>query len=558
LSKDRGRGALEREVLEREALGGLRPAAWVLAGLYAVFSLTHAVFLEGAVRRAMVPLTAAEAALVLSFLASWKVRPPEPRAAHAWTLALGGVALLNSGALLLLTGDPKQATNLFFLVIGGGFLLLRRPHFAAYAAASGAVFALAAAAGPPSPDWTHYGFGMLSAAALAAVLHVVRRASALRLDRALREAREGEARLRTVLTGSPLALVAADRDGVVTLAGGRALGLAGLRPEDLVGREVRELYRGHPGLPMLETALAGEPVAATVEEAGHVFDVQLTPQPGGGMVGVATDVTHRRTAEEARRQAQRDADEAARLRELDRLRTAFVNVAAHELNTPLTPIRMQLSLVDTPDPERRSRAVRILRRNVDRLSRVVQDLVTVNRLQQGRLEVRPAAIDLAAVARGSADSFQDAAASRGVALRVDAPPAPAWGDAEKLQQVVDNLLANALKFTPAGGTVEVQVQAAAGDRGVRVAVRDSGAGIAAEDLPRLFRPFSQLEAGRERGGTGLGLHLSAAIVEAHGGRIWAESAGPGRGSAFTFELPGRPQAAGAAPAPAAPPGPGPG
>lgn len=522
-------------VLDREVLVGLRASAWVLATLYLLFTMTHQAFLQAGAREVMVPLTFAEMVAILLLLGMWSIWPPSPAAAHRWILVLGGLALLNSGALLALTGEPKQATNLYFLAIGGGFLLLRRAYFAAYTAAVVAVF-VAVAADAPSPEWTHYVFGMLSAVALAVVLHVVHRATTLRLDRARQLAQERERHLRTILTGAPLALFAVDAKGTFTLAEGRGMASVGLKTEDLVGRSAFEAFAGHPNLPALREVLAGKRTRITAEQGGRLFDVEFTPLPDGGAVGVATDVTDRRLAEQARRAAESEADEANRLRELDHLRTSFVNVAAHELNTPLTPIRMQLALLGNEDPARRARALAILRRNVDRLSRIVRDLVTVNRLQQGRLDMRPGPTDLAEVVRQGVESFRDAAATGGIDLRHDVKRAVSLvADADRLQQVVDNLLANAVKFTQRGGAVEVRLRHAKGL--ARVEVQDDGPGIAAEDLSRLFRPFSQLEAGRERGGTGLGLHLSREIVEAHGGRIWAESPGPGLGSTFVVELP---------------------
>jgi PAS domain S-box-containing protein len=531
--------ASPRPVLDNEALVGVRPTAWILVGIYALFTLAY-LALDPADRRIMVPATLVHALVCLGLLAAWRRWPPRPAAAHAWVFLLGCLALSNSALLLALTDDPKQTTNLFLLLIGAGFLMLRRPYFVAFAGAVLAVFGAAILLAPASVQWAHYAFAMVAASGLASVLHGVRRASTLRLDRARQKAEQSERHLRTVLTAAPLVLFATDGEGVFVLAEGKGLEGLGLRPQDLLGRKITEVFAHSSAIPAVRQALAGQPASATVEEGGRLFDVTYTPLPSGGIVGLATDVTDRRSAEQATQHAALQTAEADRLRELDRMRSAFVNIAAHELNTPLTPIQMQLALVDTPDPERREKAARILRRNVGRLARIVNDLVAVNRLQQGRLHLRPAPIDLAVVAQESVDSFRDSAASHGVRLALDAPAAvPAWGDPERLHQVVDNLLSNALKFTPAGGAIQVRVTAGADE--AQVEVSDTGAGIAAADLPKLFQAFSQLEAGRQRGGTGLGLHLSQGIVQAHGGRIRVDSRGPGQGTTFTFTVPRAPQ-----------------
>src|SRR5688500_4939482 len=119
-----------QEVLDREALAGLRPAAWTLAALYLPFSVSHAVALSGLARLVLVPLTVAELALYLALLAWWRSHPPRPRSAHAWLMGLGLLALANSGALLVTTGEPRQTTNLLFLAIGGGYLFLRGAYLA--------------------------------------------------------------------------------------------------------------------------------------------------------------------------------------------------------------------------------------------------------------------------------------------------------------------------------------------------------------------------------------------------------------------------------------------
>lgn len=547
--------AADGDVLDREARGGLRPAAWTLAILYLPFSVSHALVQTGLARAVMVPLTAGEMVLYLGLLWWWRRHPPRTSRSHAWLLVVGLMALANSGALMVLTGEPRQATNLLFLAIGGGYLFLRWQYLAVYVGAILAPYAATVLRNPSSPEWLHYHYAMTSAIALAVVLHVVRVASTLRLEGARREAETKSSQLRTVLTGAPLILFALDRDGTLRLAEGQGLAALGLRPGDVVGRSVYDMYAHNEALTTaVREALAGRSTAATVEEGGRMLDAHWTPLADGGIVGVATDVTDRRRAEEERVRADAKAREAEQLRVLDRLRMTFVNTAAHELNTPLTPIRLQLGLLERMDPAGQQRALSMVRRNVERLQRIVRDLLTMARLQEGRLTIRPARCDLAAVAKSSVESFADTAHLSDVRLRLEAPAAvPAWGEAERLQQVMDNLVANAVKFTAAGGSVTVRCR---GDGGRAVVeVVDTGVGIAQEDLERLFRPYGQLASGQERGGTGLGLYLTKALIDAHGGTVWAKSEGLGRGSTFGFEVPAEPPPTGAAtppPRPASP------
>jgi signal transduction histidine kinase len=246
----------------------------------------------------------------------------------------------------------------------------------------------------------------------------------------------------------------------------------------------------------------------------------------------------------ARERALREEAEAAkaRLEEVDRFRTQFVSVAAHELGNPLTPIALQLhilrsGLAGNPTPEQH-KALAMLGRNVDRLSSLVRDLLDAARLQAGRLPLAPVPLDLARAAREAAEAWQEPGRQAKVAVEVrSAGPLVVRADPRRVAQVLDNLLGNALKFTPAGGRVLVEARADGGE--ARVEVRDSGAGFPPADADRLFAPFERLGRGaaQDGGGTGLGLYVSRGIVEQHGGRIWASSEGPGRGAAVGFTLP---------------------
>lgn len=252
-----------------------------------------------------------------------------------------------------------------------------------------------------------------------------------------------------------------------------------------------------------------------------------------------------RLADEARRQELELAlAEAQKMREVSRvseLKTRFMNVAAHELATPLTPIVIQMRLLRpmaaAMAPEAR-KSVEILGRSLDRLNLLVRDILDGSRLQADKLPLAADDIDLGALLAAGTESYLSAAGAAGVRLELHAPPGlQVRGDASRLHQVVANLLGNALKFTPAGGSVRVEARREGAE--VRVEVTDTGAGFPPDQVELLFQPFSQLhESSPDRGrGTGLGLYIVRGIVERHGGHIGARSRGPGSGATFWFTLP---------------------
>ncbi|HET6397929.1 MAG TPA: PAS domain-containing sensor histidine kinase, partial [Candidatus Thermoplasmatota archaeon] len=245
--------------------------------------------------------------------------------------------------------------------------------------------------------------------------------------------------------------------------------------------------------------------------------------------GSLRDVTMEREAEE----------QARRVRELEELaavRSRFLNQAAHELATPLTPIRLQLASLRHRLPG--EPRLPLLERNFERLGRLVQDLLDAARLQSGRLRVEMAQVPLAELVAGVRDSFADQAEREGIAITTECDGEPvAFGDRGRIEQVLWNLVHNALKFTPPGG--RVQMRAWRGDDGVVVEVRDDGVGLDEQQLGRLFQPFTQVHATTPKPatGSGLGLYIAQAIARQHGGEVEAESSGPGQGATFRLRLP---------------------
>ncbi|WP_020655461.1 ATP-binding protein [Massilia niastensis] len=230
----------------------------------------------------------------------------------------------------------------------------------------------------------------------------------------------------------------------------------------------------------------------------------------------------------------------AQLSMADRRKDEFLATLSHELRNPLAPMRSALDVLKlTSENGLDGRLLLAVDRQLRHLTRLVDDLMEISRITQGRMQLRRAPVELGAVVRGAA---QDMAATMEAAhhtLRLSLTQAPVVvdGDATRLSQVVLNLLANAAKYTPDGGLVELKLAREAGQ--AAITVRDSGIGIPPEALGTVFDMFSQLEPAleRSRGGLGIGLALVRSIVELHGGGIRADSAGPGQGSTFTVLLP---------------------
>jgi signal transduction histidine kinase len=227
-------------------------------------------------------------------------------------------------------------------------------------------------------------------------------------------------------------------------------------------------------------------------------------------------------------------------KEVERLKDEFISVVGHELRTPLTSIRGSLGLLEGglagELPGEAAEMVAIARSNTDRLVRLVTDILDIERIEAGRadLEQRPVPVrDLLDAARAVVQAVADEA---GVVLRVQDGGGVVAADPDRIVQALTNLLGNAIKFSPAGS--EVLASAAPAGAEMRFTVRDRGRGIPPDQLDAIFERFRQVDASdrREKGGTGLGLAIARAIVDEHGGRIWAESA-PGRGTAFHFTLP---------------------
>lgn len=271
------------------------------------------------------------------------------------------------------------------------------------------------------------------------------------------------------------------------------------------------------------------------------FSFQLVVSDGGGhVVAIARDITSRKLAELEREHLYGEALDAIRARD------EFLSIASHELRTPLSSLKLQMDILTQPPrgagphvpPELRPK-LEMAARQIDKLTRLISQLMDVSRITAGRLRLEPERVDLAAIARDVVARFrEDALKARcEVMLRADEPVRGTW-DPLRMEQVVTNLLSNALKFG-AGSPVEIEVSTAGSS--ARLFVRDHGVGISAEDIDRVFQRFERASSARSYAGMGLGLYIVRQIVEAHGGTVRVESQ-PGAGSRFSVELPLEPPA----------------
>jgi signal transduction histidine kinase len=302
----------------------------------------------------------------------------------------------------------------------------------------------------------------------------------------------------------------------------------GVTPERVSGRSVFEVFAHVPQLlAAVRRAMSGEATVTNAPIGSMTFELRCSPSLThdhriAGVVGIATDITER-----------------ARI---ERLKNEFVSIVSHELRTPLTSIRGSLGLLDGGIagalPGRAQDLVKIALTNTERLIRLVNDILDLDKIEMGRLELRSDSLEPAELADHAIAEIAAFAESSGVTLlREFSRTAEIRGDRDRILQVLINLLSNAIKFSKPGDAVRLVIEQQRIDA-VRFTIADEGPGIAEDQMPKLFRKFSQLDESdtRATGGSGLGLAISKAIVDAHGGSIGVTSK-VGAGARFHFEIP---------------------
>ncbi|MGC8837314.1 MAG: ATP-binding protein [Anaerolineae bacterium] len=332
-------------------------------------------------------------------------------------------------------------------------------------------------------------------------------------------------RLTAVLEHMTDGVLIVDEAGHIRLINPAACRILGLSAEEAQGRTFAQAARHHRLMEVWERCRAtGQEQVETVEldRGGTFLRVTATPLPEArppGFLVVLQDLTE--------------------VRRLEAVRRDFVANISHELRTPLASLK---ALVETlreavlDDPPAAQHFLDRAEAEVDALTQMVEELLALSRLESGRAVLKTRPVDVAEVLISSAERLRPQAERAGLDMAFEVPPdlPPVQADPEQVGQVVINLVHNAIKFTPAGGHIRIGARRV-GDE-VQVSVEDTGIGIPAEDLDRIFERFYKVDRARSGGGTGLGLAIAKHIVQAHGGRIWARSV-EGRGSTFSFTLP---------------------
>ncbi len=374
-----------------------------------------------------------------------------------------------------------------------------------------------------------------------------------------------------MLDAVPRPVFVTDRDRVILQVNRAAEELAHLQRHQIVGRVVATVIQDYDTTTMLmESAKTGQSQEKVIQRitTGETWRVVVTPLRLGSAGGIFAQ-TGAAPGSRAASGAPPETlpthlvltiEDLTRLHHLETVRRDFVANVSHELRTPLASVKLLAETVQNAldhDPEAARTFAQRIEAEVDSLSQLVAELLELSRIESGRAPLRLAPTDVREVIAETVARVQNLAELEGVQLRLAWEAAEhgnasehlplAMGDGPRIGQVLLNLIHNAIKFTPAGGTITCGVERTTTEPNtLTVWVRDTGVGISEDDLPRIIERFYKVDRARTRalpevqpgapGGTGLGLAIARHIVELHGGRIWAESK-PGKGSIFRFTLP---------------------
>ena len=332
--------------------------------------------------------------------------------------------------------------------------------------------------------------------------------------------RDSEASFHRVIAKNADGIVIVNRSGVVLFVNPAAEALFGRKEEELVG----ELF----GFP----TVAGETTEIDIMQKGaktvvaEMRVVEIEWEGEAAYLASLRDITERKQVEE-------------KLRELDRMKSEFISNVSHELRSPLHSIQGFAKLMlggKVPDPETQKEFLSIIDKQSEHLGTLIDSLLDMSRLESGRFQIQKQRLPIRDIIHEAIDSFYTLARDKDMLLSKNIPTIlpELEVDGERLKQVIANLVSNAIKFSKDGGGISVKAEVKDGE--LLVQVTDQGIGIPEEAMPHLFERFYRAEDSMARGGAGLGLYISKQIIEAHGGRIWAESK-VGKGSTFSFTLP---------------------
>lgn len=348
-----------------------------------------------------------------------------------------------------------------------------------------------------------------------------------------------------------------DKNGRLVLVNNAYAKGFGLKPKDVIGKTDYDLFPEEKADMMIRDDMyvmkTGKPVIDKIERStapdGADNYVSTTKIPKydvrgniAGIVGITRDITRRMQYEHLKEKNLRIEKRLEALEELGRMKSVFISAVSHELRTPLAIIKQLIMLVSNetigPINDKQKEALARTQSNIERLKRIIDELLDMSRIDSGTLKLHYSLVDLNELIINSSDFFKKAAEEKNLRLDYDLPKKKVnlFIDADRINQAMSNLIDNAVKFTEPGGEIKVELKVFQAK--VRMGVMDTGIGISKSDLSALFDKFIQVSKipDAERKGIGLGLSLTKEWIKKHGGEIWVESK-PGTGSKFYFTLP---------------------
>lgn len=354
--------------------------------------------------------------------------------------------------------------------------------------------------------------------------------------------------LSAIIDSSEDAIVSKNLNSIITSWNKSAERMFGYTADEMIGQSIARLFpadRLDEETEILRRIGRGERVdhfeTIRLRKDGTPIDVSLTISPvrdaDGTIVGaskIARDIS------EQRRSTRKLAEAHEELKRADRLKAEFLATLSHELRTPLTAILGWIQILkELPTPEELEQGIEVIERNVRLQSQLIEDLLDISRIESGKVALDVQRLNLATIASAALDTVRPSAEAKGIKLTsaftdVDGV---VMGDKNRLQQIVWNLLTNAIKFTPRAGRIHVVIERV--NSHVEISVTDSGQGIAPEFLQHVFDRFRQADSTttRKHGGLGIGLTIAKHLCELHGGRLGVQSPGLGLGATFTVNLP---------------------
>ena len=354
--------------------------------------------------------------------------------------------------------------------------------------------------------------------------------------------------LAAIVESSDDAIVSKTLKGIIQTWNSGAQRIFGWTPDEVIGKPINIIIppdRQGEEPQILARIQRGERVdhfeTVRITKDGRLIDVSVTISPvrnGEGRIVAASKVARDITRQKMIQRELEQAKEAAEL--ANQTKDQFLSVLSHELRTPLTPVLAEMSyleaLGDLPESIRGN--IAMMRRNIETEARLVDDLLDVTRIARGKLRLQFEVVDVNEVIRAVVAMLQSQIDEKALELTVGlrARLHHVWADPGRFQQILLNLMSNAVKFTPEGGTISIRTTNDAPQEMLRIEVSDSGIGIDPQLSSRLFHAFEQTERTRRLGGLGLGLSIARSLMELHHGTIHASSAGHNQGATFVVEL----------------------